>query len=185
MKIRFLVLTIVTFIASLAVFASCNSSRPDERDFNMVFKYGIAMKNELNTFKDTYTKDLISDPSVTIKMVLSEEEMETILEKMLDIDFFTYPDNFSVQLAPDSRIMIRTPYAEYYFKVEYEGNLKELWWDEEIVWQEQWLKDLKDKVFIENKEEVEKLSELISLIRNIIENKEEYKELPKPRGAYI
>ncbi len=155
--------------------------------FNFIFKHGIGPepKNELNTFKGKYTKDMVSDPSVTTKMVLTEEELDRILQKMKDIDFFNYPDEFSLKLAPDSPIGLVTPYARYYFKVEYEGNVKELWWADEIVWRDKWLRDSKEEIIFENKEEAERLYELISLIRGIIENKPEYKELPEPTGGYM
>ena len=87
-----------------------------------------------------------------------------------EIDFFDYPEKFSVSLPPDEPIGIVTPFASYYFKVEYNSEIKELWWDDEIVNED---------------EKAEKLRGLINLIRDIVESKQEYKELPEPRSGYL
>ena len=34
--------------------------------FNLISKYGVRAKNELNTFEGTYTKDMVMDPSITV-----------------------------------------------------------------------------------------------------------------------
>ncbi|MFC1946801.1 hypothetical protein ACFLXY_02645 [Chloroflexota bacterium] len=59
-----------------------------------------------------------------------------------------------------------------------------MWWNDEIIWQDEFLKESPEEIILENKEEAEKLYELISLIREMIENKPEYQELPKPKGGY-
>lgn len=184
MKKTIILLVLIGLIATLFCMPSCASK---ENEFNFIFKYGYSStpKNVLDTYKETYTKDMVSDPSVTIKMVLSGEELDSILQKMKEIDFFNYPDEFIIIIAPGSTKVLVTPNLKYHFKVEYEGEIKELWWNDEIVWQDEFLKELQEEIILENKEEVVKLYEFISLIRSIIENKEEYKELPKPRGAYV
>ena len=139
-------------------------------DFNLIFKYSVGAKNELNTFKGTYTRDMILDPSITVKLSLSKEELDSIYQKMEAIEFFEYPDRFSVPIPPDGRVVMVTPYSSYYFKVIYDSKIKELWWEDEIK---------NDNI------EADKLRELIKLIRDIIESKEEYKQLPPPRGGYL
>ncbi len=60
---------------------------PRESNFNLIFKYGIFAKNELNTFDGTYTKDMVQDPSITVELSLSEEELDSIYEKMAECRF--------------------------------------------------------------------------------------------------
>ena len=139
-------------------------------DFNLIFKYGVGAKNELNTFEGTHTRDMIMDPSITVDLSLSKEELDSIYQKMEAIDFFEYPDRFSVPIPPDGRVIMVTPYYSYYFKVKYDSKIKELWWEDEIK---------------NENMEADKLRELIKLIRDIIESKEEYKQLPPPRGGYL
>lgn len=174
---------LVLFFCTIST--GCNSTPKNESGFNLIFKYGIGARNILDTYRGTFTKDMILDPSVTVKLILTEEELDGIYRKIAEIDFFNYPEEFSVALEPDPPVGLVTPYASYYFKVEHKGEVKELWWDDEIVWQNKWLRDSKDKIFFKNRDEAEKLYELISIIREIIENKPEYKELPEPTGGYM
>jgi len=141
-----------------------------EPEFNFIFKYGFSGRNTLNTFQGTFTKDMIFDPAITINLTLTAEEMKSIHDKMIDIDFFNYPDKFSV-IVPVGQAETRvTPYSTYFFKVTYNGRTKELLWHEKVT---------------NSEEKADKLRELIKLIRNIIESKEEYKKLPEPRSGYL
>ena len=146
---------------------------PGESDFNLIFRYGIMAKNILDTFQGTYSKDMVRDPNIMIHLLLSDEEMDRIYQKMVEIDFFNYPDQFSISAPPGVPVGISTPYSSYYFKVEHDAGTKELWWHDEIVY-----KDYAD-------EKADRLRELIGLIRDIVESKEEYEELPPPTGAYL
>ncbi len=160
----------LALVVALLVTAGCTTQTLRESNFNLVFKYGVGARNELDTFNGTFTKDMISDPSITVNLYLSEEEMDSIYQKMVEIDFFDYPDEFSIPIPPDGKIGIVTPYNSYYFKVEYDSKIKELWWEDEIT---------------NENVEADKLRELINLIWDIIKSKDEYKELPEPTGGYM
>ena len=149
---------------------SGESNEPGESDFNLIFKYGVMARNELNTFQGTYNKDMVMDPSITVSLSLSEKELDRIYRKMAEIDFFGYPDEFSVAVPAGELVGRVTPYSSYYFKVEHDSDIKELWWEDEITNED---------------ERADKLRELIELIRDIVESKEEYKELPSPTSGYI
>jgi hypothetical protein len=145
-------------------------SRPS--DFNLVFKYGYGSinKNVLNTFNATYTKDMVVDPSVTIDFSLSDEDMDRIYQKMVEINFFCYPDEFEIPLPEEGIVGMQTPYQGYYFMVECNNQVKVLRWEDKIT---------------NKNEDADKLRKVISLIRSIIQSKDEYWELPSPRGAYL
>lgn len=51
-------------------------------DFDYVLKYGVNAKNELNTFSHTYTRDMVTDPPITVHFKLSDEEMQKIYNEM-------------------------------------------------------------------------------------------------------
>jgi hypothetical protein len=165
-------LTIITLalVVALQGVIGCDEQPSEESDFNLIFKYGITARNELNTFKGTYTKDMVMDPPITVELSLSKGEMDRIYQKMVEIDFFDYPDKFSVSVPPDEPIGMVTPYASYYFKVEYDSQIKELRWEDEIT---------------NPDEKADRLRELIMFIRDIVESKEEYKKLPEPTSGYI
>ena len=145
---------------------------PAERTFpKIIFCYGVGAKNILDTFEATFTKDLIGDPSITIRMWLTDEEISRIEGKLKEIGFF---DNSTLTLShiPDAGGVstIQTPYSTYYLKVQYGTHVKELRWN--------------DQYFFPKTEAMENLDELSDLIQSIIMAKPEYQKLPKPRGGY-
>jgi hypothetical protein len=166
-------LSIVLVILYLTGLASCRNkdeTSNSNTNFNFVFKYGVNEKNKLDTFHGTYTRDMVLDPSITVHLSLTHDELGQIINKMEEISFFSYPDIFVISVSPGEMIQHVTPYSSYYFKVEYGSIVKELQWEAEVI----------------NKEEkADKLRELINLIQSIIEAKDEYKSLPEPKGGYF
>lgn len=161
---------VLVFIAGIVLVAAGFFVFKKPAVFNFIFKYGIEAGNELDTFKRTYTKDMVEDPPVKVEMSLSKEEMGRIYQKMLEIKFFDYPEKFSVTVSPGEPVGRVTPNPSYYFKVTSDSKVKELWWDDNIT----------------NKDEkAERLRELVEYIISIIESKREYKELPPSRGGYL
>ena len=158
---------VVTFLGLVG----CVASTPP--DVNLIFRYGVGAKNELNTFEGTYTKDMVSDPSITVPLSLTEEELDRIYRKMVEIDFFEYPEEFFVDVASGELAGMVTPYSSYYFKVEYGSSIKELRWEDEIT------------EITNEDDKANKLRELIKLITDIIEAKEEYQRLPEPTSGYM
>jgi len=145
-------------------------SRPS--DFNILFKYGYskAMRNELNTFNGTYTKDLGRDPSITVELRLTDEDMERIYQKMVEIDFFCFPERFVIPI-PDGEIVSATSnYLQYYFRVECDNKVKIVQWSDYIL---------------KENDDAKNLRKVISLIRSIIESKDEYWDLPSFEGLII
>lgn len=146
-----------------------------ESDFDLIFKYGVARpghdpKNVLDTVRGTYTRDMVSDPPITVKLRLTEDELGMIHQKMIEIDFFNYPPVFCIHVPPGEPYGMSTPFTSYSFKVLSHGDVvKELWWGDAIDYED---------------EKAENLRELIRLIQEIIESKPEYQSLPKPHGAY-
>jgi hypothetical protein len=138
--------------------------------FNLIFKYGVGAKNVLDTAHGTYTRDMIVDPAVTVKMRLSQEELDRILAQMDDIDFWKYPDVFLPELPPDGLRRHMTPYSTYYFTAKRGEVVKELRWDDESD---------------DQGARATRLRDFIKLIRDIVESREEYKTLPQPSGGYM
>jgi len=170
MNKSWLITACLALVVSIASISGCYANSSNESDFNLIFKYGVTAKNELNTFKGTYTRDMVLDPPVTVRLSLTQDELDSIYRKIVEIDFFDYPDRFEVIPEYGELVKIITPYTKYYFKVEYKSVVKELWWDDEIK---------------NENEKADKLRDLIKLIRDIIESKEEYKELPEPTSGYL
>jgi hypothetical protein len=170
MKKAWLIIAVLTLIAMLPAMTGCDKQTTEKSGFNLIFKYGVTAKNELDTFKETYTKDMIADPSITIKLPLSEEEMNRIYQKMVEIDFFSYPEAFKVTVPAGELTSMVTPFSSYHFTVEYNSQIKKLSWADDVT---------------NSDEKAAKLRELIKLIKSIIESREEYKKLPEPKSGYL
>lgn len=144
-------------------------NQPKKSDFKFYFVYGVGA-NILDTFNGTFTKDMVMDPPITVNLSLSEEAMKNIYQKMLDINFFNYPEVFSIPIKEGEAIGMVTPYSSYYFLVNYNGQIKRLSWQDSIT---------------NENEQATKLHELINLIINYIESTLQYQSLPPPNGGYI
>lgn len=152
-------------------FFGCNSTSTKNqlqssipKDFNFVFNYGINAKNQLDTIKGQYTKDMVKDPSITTDFKLSDEKMNTIYSEMKKINILSYPGNFK----PKSNAL-QTPFDTYLIKIIADGR------ENNISWKDENVSDAKDAV---------QLRELFKKIQEIIINKDEFKKLPKPKSAY-
>lgn len=155
--------------AFLLVSCSAINSPGTERDFNFRLRYGVLARNELNTFENTYTKDLILDGTFTIPLYLARADFDSIEVKMEQIGFFSYPDTFVVTSRDSIRSFI-TPNNTYDFEVVSRSITKNLCWDDAII-----ASDARGA----------RLRELIALIRKIVESKPEYQRLPPARGGYL
>lgn len=167
-----LLIICLSLVATSLIAGSCDNTPITSQGpgFKLIFKYGVGAKNVLDTFAGTYTKDMIIDPSITIPLALTEAEKTSIYQKMVEIDFFSYPDVFKVDVPPGGQATIVTPHTTYYFKVEYDSRVKELKWEDEIV---------------NPDERATRLKTLINFIQKIIESRDEYKKLPEARGGYL
>ena len=152
---------------------SLDMPKKKPKDFNFILKYGHSAKNIINTFRNEFTKDLIIDGDTTSSLKLTSEEMDTIYQVMRKINILEYPDEFSPPDCDksDPNLVHRvTPYSTYYFKIQINKKMKEIKWE--------------DSNFSKAEKAV-KLREIIDMIDKIIENKEEYKNLPKANGMYL
>ncbi|WP_313885246.1 hypothetical protein [Clostridium sp. DJ247] len=152
-------------------FVGCNSTStknqlPESKpkDFNFVFNYGVNAKNQLDTAKGQFTKDMVLEPSITTNLKLSDDEISTIYSEMKKINILDYPDNFN----PKSNT-IQTPYDTYSIKIIIEGKEKCIYWKDESV---------------SETKEAAQLRKLFKKIQEIIVNKEEFKKLPEAKGGY-
>jgi hypothetical protein len=156
---------LAAILALVAISCSDSGTSPESRVLNLKFSYG---KNVLNTFQNTYTKDLILDGTTTVPFTLSDGEVDRIDAKMREIGFFIYPEHFVVTIG--DTVGFTTPHSTYDFQVNYKSTIKHLHWSDSVI--------SDDTAAV-------KLRELILLIRSIIESKLEYSQLPPARGGYL
>ena len=124
----------------------------------------------LDTAHGTFKRDMVTAPSVTTKLQLTEEDLTGIRNKMDEIDFWGYPDVLEYEPRADGITGIVTPFISYYFMTTRGDVVKEVTWEDKY-WDERAL--------------VTNLRDLCQLVREIIESTPEYKALPEPRGGYM
>lgn len=169
MKTKPLLIAIVVIILAVTGFVVFKQSNTQPQNlptgetsnFNFIFRYGIGAKNELNTFSKTYTKDMVVDPSVTIKFELTNNELAGIYKKISDLKLLERNEE------PTEGNMLVTPCSSYYLKVQIDSTQKELSWN-----------NCRGKIS-------DKFQQFTNYIISIIESREEYKKLPIPKGGYL
>jgi hypothetical protein len=170
MKNKFLLIPVaIIILAAVGFFIFKQKNIPPQNPptggpttFNLIFRYGVGAKNELNTFEQTYTRDMVMDPPVTIKLKLSDSELNSIFQRINDLKLF---DESAEPVEGNGFGGI--PCSNYYLKVQIDSAQKELSWD-----------NCREKIS-------DKLQEFTNYIIQIIESKEEYKKLPTPKGGYL
>jgi hypothetical protein len=141
--------------------------------YDLVFVYGVKGNrpdpvNRLDTMRGTFTKDMVSDPSVTFELVLTDEQMAEIMGRMMEIDFLGYPSLYN---PPRGTVVAAvTPYSTYHLKLYKDGVMvKQVRMDTEIV---------------SNDQKTENLVNLFTMIMDVIESSDAWKDSPKPRSGY-
>jgi hypothetical protein len=150
---------------------SSSPASPEPIVKGFVFAYGPQRpKNVLDTTRGTFTKDMVLAPSVTVPFRLSGEELARIYEKIVAIDFWSYPSRY-VSHGNGQRF---EPPAGFRFgtrlTVITEQGGKTVSWSGGYYADDRRAQDLRD---------------LATLITRIIESKPEYKRLPPAEGGYV
>lgn len=150
--------------------SSCRKAQQNPpQNFAFEFRYGVYGKNDLNTFEHKYTKDMVSDASITIPFKLTNDQMKVIYKKMMQIDVFDYPENFKPSDGFFYHTMV-TPHKTYYFKVRAGNKTKVINWDD---------------INLSKKKSARNLRDLTELIQKMIHESPEYKKLPEPKSGYL
>lgn len=136
-------------------------------DFDFSIQFGVQKKNEINTFEGTVTKDLIADGTATTELILTEEEMKEIYEKMLEINIVE-PKEFTPEPINGTDCM-QKPYGEDKWKIIINGET---------------LTHSISGKYCEPTNDGKQLIELKNYVFNIIKSKGEYKSLPESNGGY-
>ena len=158
-------------ILCLTALISCQKEiiQPDEQFLKLHFRYGFG--NELNTFAQSYTKDLVFDGYITIDFWLTTEEQQQVIEKMEEVDFLNLPDTIATYSQEDSIVFISEPNPGRQFILAEYNNISK-----EVSWYLPFPNDISAS---------ESILELDELIIDIIHSKPEYQNLPEPRGSRL
>jgi hypothetical protein len=143
-------------------------------DFSVIYAYGVGARNILNTANNTYTHDMIGDPSIVINLTLSESELATIWNSTQVNNFFRMKNltDFCPQYPSDSQCANIIPELEYRLTITANGQNHTV-----MLRQNYELNQGQDA-------DIQKFKNIGSTIRGILSQEEEIKQLPKPEGGY-
>ena len=148
--------------------ANANIQLPDAKpkDFNFIFNFGVGSKNQLDTFKGQFAKDMVEpgEPPATADLRLTEDEMNIIYSEMKKINILSYPNNFTPKGTEEC-----TPVFTFAIKIVVNGVEKTIHWEN--------IRGSDTKTAIQLKAFFNKIFEMII-------NKEEFKKLPPAKGTY-
>jgi len=162
------IILILPLLCLFSFFCQDSMVEPEVQFVQIYFKYGF--KNELNTFENTYQKDLILDGVIKVKFWLTAEEQNKILDKVNELNYFLLPDTLKY-IPRDSMIIFIEPNpGEQKLRIKHQSN------DKTTIW----TYPLND-----DNDDIKALIELQNFIITIIESKPEYKRLPPRRGGYM
>lgn len=160
-RLLIIIVSAILILVGIFVTRQIYLSKQMPANFNLVFKYGIGAKNELNTFNHTYTKDMIRAESVTTNLKLTDKELKDIYQKIVSLKLL------DKNLTKNSGNVAQTPCSIYYLKIKSDLGQNELSWNNCYG-------EINDK-----------LQQFTNYITQILEAKDEYKNLPSPKGAYL
>ncbi len=167
-----LIIKIIIPLACAITFASCLKNSKDNNSKFVLIDYKYGIKNELNTFNDTFIKDIKGRGIIKIRLHFSNSEQYEIINKALRIGFFEMSDTLSNSKqyfngSSDSTFENENIQS---LRIKYK-NL-----DKKIIW---------NGILSYNNAETRGLMELTVLMRRIIESKPEYKTLPAMNSGSI
>ncbi|MEO4052620.1 lipoprotein [Solibacillus sp. CAU 1738] len=136
-------------------------------DFGFIIQFGVGKKNEINTFENTVTKDLISDGTATANVALTDKELNNIYEKMKEINI-EESKNF-IPKPINGSICVMEPHEEDEWEITINGET---------------ITHSISGAYCDPTKDAQQLIELRNYVFNIIKSKEEYLVLPASNGSY-
>lgn len=150
-----------------AVFPGCDFGEPGNSDPQYVkIHLQSGFRDVVDTFNGTLTKDLVLDGTVSIRFFLTEAEQEQVLTVLTDEGYFTLPD--TVHSTPG--VMIDPDPSPDFLRVQANSL------DKTVVW---------NYPLEPSDEHGQAVVRIVMAIREIVEARSEYKQLPPARGGYL
>jgi hypothetical protein len=156
------------FVTQNNISKNNNALNPYPEDFNFRLNFNTYGRNQIDTYKDTFTKDLVLDDTKTIDFYLPVSVKKDIYKMMMDINIMSFPDRLKVDG------MAVTPSCDYKLTVTINGKTKN------IVWKEGFFTSMTENLPKENI----KFLNLVKFISDYIYSTNEYKNMPKANGGY-
>lgn len=136
---------------------------PEDFNFSLSFGFGEVNKNEINTYTNSITKDLIMNGTAKADFSFSQDEMQSIYNKMKEINIMGI-NEFSQQGD-----CTKVPSNTDSWKITINSETKTFSWTDRYC-------------SMSNDEKL--LLDLRKYIQQIVNGKDAYKALPEAEGGY-
>jgi hypothetical protein len=136
-------------------------------NFGFTFEYGICYQEILDTFEQTFRRDVGSDPSITVPVTLSDDQKRAAYGKLVEINFLSYPPQFNVPTPASGLISQVMPEYRYYLTVR----------NADITHRVAWENNTGDTTY----PKARRLGELFALIIGIVKAQPAVQNLPAPQ----
>jgi hypothetical protein len=163
----------VMLFVQLCLLSACHPAWPagQESNFGFVLEFGPCSMDKLDTFKGEFIQDRVVEPSITIPLKLSNEQIAAIYEKMVEINVASYPEVFEVRKPLLGEVvMIASPY-NYDLMVENGESKTSIRWTDNIVQP--------------TNAKADQLRELFRLIIQMVQEHPSYQGLPEVKFGCI
>ena len=164
-KVVFTILIIIV-ISTLFIFFLLSRSSRDE--FNFRLNFNVMGREQIDTYKNTFTKDHVMNGIKTIGFGIPVEVKDDIYRLMKEIDIMSFPDTL------ENAGLNVTPSSDYKLTVTMDGNTKT------IIWKDGIYPGMSDDLPRYNAD----FLKLVKYIQDFIYQTDEYKNMPEANGGY-
>lgn len=154
-----------SLVPAAGAFLLAGLSLAGPSEVEIVYRFGVEGRNELDTASERFKKDMILDGQLTTKLTLSLAERQRILALAEELGFFKLPE-----VIPDNGRGFMTPCDSFYLEIRTDGRTHSVRWDD-----------------CDGGESPEKvtLAKVGAVIEEIIHSKRAYRVMPLPHGGYM
>jgi hypothetical protein len=138
-------------------------------DFNFCLNFNTYGRDQDDTYKGTFTKDLVLDGTKTIDFKLPDDIMKQIFDVMKEMDIMSFPDTLSVEGV------YVTPSCDYKLTVSMNGKTKT------ITWSGGFYPSMDDSGLTQRNKD---FLRLVRTVSDYIYNTDTYKNMPAANGGY-
>ena len=143
-----------------------------EQDYEFELSFGCYGKNNINTFNDTITKDLVSAGVITTNYIMPDYTKKKVFKMLRDMDILSYPKSLNFPLNNE--------HVDYlYLKVNIGGEEQIVRWT--IPWGFDFYGEDGSKISVRHYQ----FKMLVEYISKHVYESDAWKALPAHEGGYL
>ncbi|MDX1358259.1 MAG: hypothetical protein R3232_05470 [Clostridia bacterium] len=171
-----LLVAIILLLALIAILVlEIIDNRPvynADLDFEFELSFGCYGRNNINTFNDTITKDLVSAGRVTVDYVMPEYARRRVFIMLRDMEIMDYPESLN--------FTINDPHVDYlYLRVVIEGEENVVRWT--VPWGFHFYDGMASNISLQHYQ----FMVLVKYIERHVYKSETWESLPQIEGGYL